>query len=109
MRRFVFTVAVFAVAVAGWAQVIPDPVVRAERSDGTEPAFALPPETTGGVIVEYVAPPVTRSAGKTAINYRATFTRFRNDLVTIVNAGRAGKSALAPPEIHREYFVVLNG
>ncbi|MEA2164866.1 MAG: hypothetical protein QOK37_2993 [Thermoanaerobaculia bacterium] len=109
MRRFAVVVAVYAFAVSGWAQVVPDQSMRIEMSDGTVTTLAPQFEPAGGVIVEFAAPPAVLNAGKSAIDYRATFSRFRNDLATIVNAGRAGKSALATPEIRREYFVVFNG
>ncbi len=106
MRRFAVAVAVLAVTIAASAQF------RAERADGTEIAIPSSAEKTNGVIVEFIAPPAAIAAissGKTAVaDYQATFTRFRNDLGTILNAGRSGKTAIDVP-IRRQYFVVFNG
>jgi len=111
MRRSIVSVVVFAIAIAASAQWSADNQLHFERADGTE--VAIPPqyEPTGGVIVEFVAPPIAlaaKSANKTAIDYQATFTRFRNDLGTIVNAKSAGKTAIEVP-IRYEYSVVFNG
>lgn len=116
MRRFAVAVVVFAVAIAASAQSIADSQFHVERADGTEIAIPAMAERTNGVsigvIVEFVAPPVALAAsgaGKTAIaDYQATFTRFRNDLATILKGNRAGKSAIEA-QIRREYFVVFNG
>ncbi len=117
MRRFAVVVAVvvFSVGIAARAQsigqAIADPQLHVEMGDGTEIAMPLQAEETNGVIVEFVAPPAAVaaiSAGKSTIDYQATFTRFRNDIGAILNAGRAGKSAIEP-QIRSEYFVVFNG
>ena len=112
MSRFAVAVVVLAVALAASAQSIADSQFHVERADGTEIAIMSQSETTNGVIVEFVAPPVAvaaSSAGKTAIaDYQAMFSRFRNDLATILNGNRAGKSAIEA-QIRREYFVVFNG
>lgn len=106
MRRFAVAVAVLAVTIAASAQF------RAERADGTEIAIPSSSEKTNGVIVEFMAPPAAIAAissGKTAVaDYQSTFTRFRNDLGTILNARRSGKTATDVP-IRRQYFVVFNG
>ena len=109
MRQFAIVVAVLAIAISSSAQLTADSQVRAERADGTE--VVLPPgaEPSSGFIVEFVAPPVAANAGaKTAIDYQATFTRFRNDFATILNAKRSGKTAL-DAEIRREFSIVFNG
>jgi subtilisin family serine protease len=108
MRRFAVAAFVVAVAVAARAQFDSDPRLRIEMCDGSTLAGPQQPETAHGQIVEFVAPPAAISAGKTAVDYKATFTRFRNDLSAIVNAKRAAKTAITP-EIRREYFVVFNG
>jgi len=112
MRRFAVAVVVLAVSLAASAQSIADSQFHVERADGTEIAIPSQSEATNGVIVEFVAPPVAvaaSSAGKTAIaDYQAMFSRFRNDLSTILNGNRAGKSAIEA-QIRREYFVVFNG
>jgi len=116
MRRIAIAVVVFAVAIAApmpsIGQSIAETQFHVERADGTEVAIPAMDERTNGVIVEFVAPPVAaaaNSAGKTAIaDYQATFTRFRTDLGTILNANRAGKTA-TEVQIRREYFVAFNG
>jgi subtilisin family serine protease len=107
MSRFAVAAFVVAVAVAAGAQVDSDRL-RIEMRDGSTIAVPQQWEPSNGQIVEFVAPPAAISAGKTAVDYQATFTRFRNDLSAIVNAKRAAKSAITP-EIRREYFVVFNG
>jgi subtilisin family serine protease len=109
MRRFAIVIAVFAIAISASAQFIADSNVRAERADGTE--VILPPgaEPSHGFIVEFVAPPVAaNAAAKTAIDYQAGFTRFRNDFANILNAKRSAKTAMQP-EIRREFSLVFNG
>jgi subtilisin family serine protease len=116
MHRFAVAVVVIAVALAApmksTGQAIADRQFHVEMRDGTEIAIPSQSEATNGVIVEFIAPPAAmaaRSAGKTAVeDYRATFTRFRADVATILNASRAGKSAIEP-RIRREYFVIFNG
>ncbi len=113
MRRFAVAAVVFAAAVSASAQFIADSQFHFERADGTEVAIPSQAETDGAttnrVIVEFVAPPAAiAAAGKTAIDYQATFTRFRNDLGTILNASRSGKTAIEV-QIRRQYFVVFNG
>src|SRR5258706_5177441 len=107
MRRFAVAVAILAVTTAASAQF------RAERADGTEIEIPSSAEKTNGVIVEFIAPPAAIAAigsGKTAVaDYQATFTRFRNDLGTIINSRRSGKTAIDVPPIRRQYFVVFNG
>lgn len=107
MRRFAVAVLVVGVAFGALAQVDSDRL-QIEMRDGSTIAVPQQWEASNGQIVEFVAPPAAISAGKTAVDYQATFTRFRNDLSAIVNAKRAAKSAIAP-EIRREYFVVFNG
>jgi len=106
MRRFAVAVSVLAVTTAASAQF------RVERADGTEIEIPSSAEKTNGVIVEFIAPPAAIAAissGKTALpDYQATFTRFRDDLGTILNSRRSGKSAIEVP-IRRQYFVVFNG
>jgi subtilisin family serine protease len=108
MPRFAVALVAFAAAAAASAQFVPGSGLHIEMRDGT--AIAVPQQAgeTYGQIVEFVDPPAARSAGKGAVDYQATFARFRNDLGAILNANRAGKSAIAP-EIRREYFVVFNG
>ena len=112
MRRFEVAVVVLAVAMAASAQSIADSQFHVERADGTEITIPSQSEATNGVIVEFIAPPAAmaaQSAGKTSIDdYRATFTRFHTDVAAILNASRAGKSAIEPI-INRQYFVVFNG
>jgi subtilisin family serine protease len=109
MRQFAIVVAVLAIAISASAQVVADSQVRAERADGTEVVLPSVAEHGNGFIVEFVAPPVTaNAAAKTAIDYKATFTRFRNDFATILNAKRSGKSAIEA-EVRREFFVAFNG
>ncbi|MEA2235939.1 MAG: minor extracellular serine protease Vpr [Thermoanaerobaculia bacterium] len=108
MRHFAMSVFVFAAASVAAAQFAPDAGLRVEMRDGTSIAVPRQAEETYGQIVEFVAPPAARSAGKSAVDYQATFARFRDDLGAILNANRAGKSAIVP-EIRREYFVVFNG
>lgn len=117
MRRFAVAAAVFAAAIAvpmkSTGQSIVGWQFQVERADGTEVALPLmTAANTNGVIVEFVAPPVAaaaNSAGKATIaDYQATFSRFRSDLSTIVNANRAGKSAI-DVQIRRQYYVVFNG
>jgi subtilisin family serine protease len=106
MRRFAVAVVVFAVAITAPAQF------RIENADGTETTIPSHSEASHGFIVEFVAPPAAiaaNGAGKTAIaDYQATFARFRNDLGTILNAKRSGKTAV-DVLIRRQYFVVFNG
>jgi subtilisin family serine protease len=109
MRQSAIFVVVLAIAISASAQFVADSQVRAERADGTE--VVLPPgaEPSRGFIVEFVAPPIAaNAAAKTAIDYQAGFTRFRNDFANILNAKRSAKTALEP-EIRREFFVVFNG
>jgi subtilisin family serine protease len=109
MRQSAIVVVVLAFAVSASAQFVADSQVRAERADGTE--IVLPPvaEPSRGFIVEFVAPPVAaNAAAKTAIDYQAGFTRFRNDFANILNAKRSAKTAMEP-EIRREFSVVFNG
>ena len=111
MRPLLAAAVIAVAATAASAQTIPDQAFRAERADGTEITIPAMAESTNGVIVEFVAPPAvvaSHSAFKTAIDYQATFTRFRNDLGTILNANRSGKTAIEV-QIRREYFVVFNG
>jgi len=109
MRQFAISIVVAAIGVAASAQVVADQQFRVERADGTEIVLPSQSEPAIGFIVEFVAPPVTaNAAAKTAIDYQATFTRFRNDLSTIVNAKRSGKTAV-DAEIRREYSIVFNG
>jgi len=111
MRSIVLTVVVVATAIAASAQWSADNQLHFERADGTEVVMPQQDEPTGGLIVEFVAPPIAiaaKSASKTAIDYQATFTRFRDDLGTIVNARRAGKTAI-DVQIRHEYSVVFNG
>jgi subtilisin family serine protease len=109
MRQFAIVVAVLVVAISASAQIVADSQVRAERADGTEVVLPSVAEPSNGFIVEFVAPPVAaNAAAKTAIDYKATFTRFRNDFATILNAKRSGKSAIEA-EVRREFFVVFNG
>jgi subtilisin family serine protease len=104
MRRFAVAIVVLAVAITASAQF------RVENADGTETTIPSHAETSHGFIVEFSAPPITaNSAGKTAIaDYQATFARFRNDLGTILNARRSGKTAI-DVSIRRQYYVVFNG
>jgi subtilisin family serine protease len=108
MRQFAAVIVVFAIAVAATAQVVADSQFHAERADGTEIVIPSQAEPGSGYIVEFVAPPAAKAAGKTAVDYQATFTRFRNDLATILNAKRSGKTAI-DTAIRREFFVVFNG
>jgi subtilisin family serine protease len=109
MRQFAIVIVVLAVAVAASAQFVADSQFHAERADGTEVVIPSQSEAGSGFIVEFVAPPAAATvAGKTAVDYQATFTRFRNDLATILNAKRSGKTAVAA-EIRREFFIVFNG
>jgi subtilisin family serine protease len=112
MRQFAVALAICAVAVAASAQFVADSQFHIENADGSEVVFPAMAEATKGVIVEFVAPPASvaaRAAGKTAIaDYQATFARFRNDVGSILNANRSGKTAIEVP-IRREYFVVFNG
>jgi subtilisin family serine protease len=111
MRRLVVTLVVFATAIAAAAQWSADNQLHFERADGTEVVISPQAEPAGGVIVEFIAPPIAvaaKSAAKTAIDYQAGVTRFRNDLATIVNAKRAGKTAI-DVQIREEYSVVFNG
>ena len=109
MRQFAVAVAVLAVAVSASAQLITDSQFHAERADGTEVAFPSQSEAPSGFIIEFVAPPAAANiAGKTAVDYKATFARFRNDLATILNAKRNGKMAI-DVEVRREFSVVFNG
>jgi len=115
MRQFAVAVAVLAVAVSASAQLTIDSQFRAERADGTEATFPSQSEPASGFIVEFVAPPAAANvAGKTAVDYQATFTRFRNDLATILNAQRSGKTTVSgktaiDAEVRREFSVVFNG
>jgi subtilisin family serine protease len=108
MHRFAVAFVVFAAAAAASAQFATGSGLRIEMRDGSEICVPQQAGETYGQIVEFVDPPAARSAGKRAVDYQATFARFRNDLGAILNANRAGKSAIAP-EIRREYFVVFNG
>jgi subtilisin family serine protease len=109
MRRSAIVIVVFAIAVSASAQFIADSHVRAELADGTEIVLPPGPEPSRGFIVEFVAPPVAaNAAAKTAIDYQAGFTRFRNDFANILNAKRSAKTAMEP-EIKREFSVVFNG
>jgi subtilisin family serine protease len=109
MRQSAIVVAVLAIAISASAQVTADSQIRAERADGTEIVLPATAEPANGFIVEFVAPPMAaKAAGKTAIDYKATFTRFRNDFATILNAKRSGKTAIEA-EVRREFFVVFNG
>ncbi|MEA2327175.1 MAG: minor extracellular serine protease Vpr, partial [Thermoanaerobaculia bacterium] len=108
MRQSAIVFAVFAIAISASAQFIADSQFHAERADGSEVVFPSQAEPGNGFIVEFVAPPAAKIAGKTAIDYKATFTRFRNDLATILNAKRSGKTAI-DAEIRREFFIVFNG
>jgi Subtilisin-like serine proteases len=111
MRQFAILVAVVAIAVAAQAQFTTDSQFHAERADGTEVVLPSQSEPASGFIVEFVAPPAATAAkiaGKTIIDYQATFTRFRNDLATILNAKRSGKTAV-DAEIRREFSIVFNG
>src|SRR5438270_2146714 len=108
MRQFAMFIAVLATAVAASAQFTADSQLHAERADGTEIVLPLQAEPGSGFIVEFVAPPSAVAAGKTAVDYKATFARFRNDLGTILNAKRSGKTAI-DPEIRREFSIVFNG
>jgi len=115
MRQSAIAIVVLAIAVSASAQFVADSQVRADRADGTE--VVLPPaaEPSNGFIVEFVAPPVAaNAAAKTAIDYQATFTRFRNDFATILNAKRSSKTTVSgktamSAEIRREFSIVFNG
>ena len=115
MRQFAVSLVVSAIGVAASGQVIADQQFHAERADGTEIVFPSQTEPANGFIVEFVAPPVAANvAAKTAIDYQATFTRFRNDLTAILNAPRSGKTTVSgktalEAAIRREFFVVFNG
>src|SRR3954471_7316685 len=109
MRQFAIVLVVVAVAVAASAQLVADQQLRAERADGTEVIIPSQSEPASGFIVEFVAPPAAANvAAKTTIDYKATFTRFRTDLATILNAHRSGKTAV-DAEIRREFSIVFNG
>jgi subtilisin family serine protease len=111
MRQSVIAAAVVAIAIAmsASAQYVADSQVRAERADGTEAVLPQAPELGNGYIVEFVAPPVAaNAAAKTAVDYQATFTRFRNDFAAVLNAKRSAKTAIAA-EVRREFFVAFNG
>jgi subtilisin family serine protease len=108
MRRFAVAVFLLAGAISASAQFLADSQFRIEKPDGTEISMPAMPAPTNGVIVEFVAPPAAISAGKSIAGYQATFARFRNDLGTILNGERAGKTADGI-EIRRQYFVVFNG
>ena len=115
MRQFAVAVAVLAIAFSASAQFTADSQFRAERADGTEIVLPSQSEPASGFIVEFVAPPAAANvAGKTAIDYKAAFTRFRNDLATILNATRSGKTTVSgktavDAEVRREFSVVFNG
>jgi len=115
MRQFAVAVAVVAIAVSASAQLTADSQFHAERADGTEVVFPSQSEPASGFIVEFVAPPAAANiAGKTAVDYQATFTRFRNDLATILNAQRSSKTTVSgktaiDAEVRREFSVVFNG
>jgi len=108
MRHFAVAAFVFAVAISASAQFLADSQFRSEKPEGTEIVMPAMPAPASGVIVEFVAPPAAINAGKGVIDYQAAFARFRNDLGTILNGDRAGKSA-AEVEIRHEYSVVFNG
>jgi subtilisin family serine protease len=109
MRQFAVVIVVLAIAVAASAQLTADSSFRAERADGTEIVIPSQSEPASGYIVEFVAPPAAaNAAAKTAIDYQATFTRFRNDLAAILNTKRSGKTAI-DAQIRREYSIVFNG
>jgi subtilisin family serine protease len=108
MRQFAIVIVVLAIAVAASAQFNADTQFHAERADGTEVVIPSQAEPGNGFIVEFVAPPAAKAAGKTAIDYKATFTRFRADLATILNAKRSGKTAV-DAEVRREFSIVFNG
>jgi subtilisin family serine protease len=109
MRQSAIVVVVLAIAISASAQFVADSQVRAERADGTEIVLPSMAEPSRGFIVEFVAPPIAaNAAAKTAIDYQATFTRFRNDFATILNAKRSAKTAMQP-EIRREFSIVFNG
>jgi subtilisin family serine protease len=111
MRQFATVIIVLAIAVAASAQLVADSQFHAERADGTEVVIPSQAEPGSGFIVEFVAPPAATAAkvaGKTVIDYQATFSRFRSDLAAILNAKRSGKTAI-DVEIRREFFVVFNG
>ena len=109
MRQFAVVIAVLAIAVAASAQLTADSQFHAERADGTEVVIPSRAEPASGFIVEFVAPSAAANvAAKTAIDYQATFTRFRNDLSTILNTKRSGKTAV-DAEIRHEFSIVFNG
>src|SRR4051794_30047480 len=109
MRQFAVVVGILAVAVSASAQFVADSQFHAERADGTEVVMPAVAEPEHGFIVEFVAPPAAANvARKTAVDYQATFTRFRNDFTTILNAKRSGKTAV-DAGIRREFSIVFNG
>src|SRR3954453_1337244 len=109
MRQFAIAIVVFALAVAASAQFVADSQFHAERADGTEVVMPAVAEPANGFIVEFGAPPAAANvARKTVVDYQATFTRFRNDFATILNAKRSGKTAIEA-EIRREFSIVFNG
>jgi hypothetical protein len=79
-----------------------DPHVRAETRDGQELVFEVAePAVISGVIVEFRDPPLcllrNRSAKSAMADYRAAFTRFRQDTASISK------------QIRYEYFEAFNG
>jgi subtilisin family serine protease len=111
MHRFAVAVLIVAVASGVLAQFVPDSRFHIEKSDGTEITFPSMTDDSSGTIIEFFAPPVAatvHSAAKTAVDYQATFTRFRTDLETILNRNGSAKAAV-DASIRRSYFVAFNG
>lgn len=112
MRRLPAVAFAVAVTTSAFAQLTYDRDIHVELADGRDVAVPLgAQETTGGYIVEFVAPPAaiaSQLAGKATIDYAANLKRFRADLTAIAQH-RAGKAAIEQPEIRREYFVAFHG
>src|SRR5881394_2606888 len=110
MKRIASIAVAVLVTASAFGQTTFDTNIRIEKADGTIDLIPTVAAPLDSVIVEFRdAPLAVAQAGKTALpDYRATFTRFRQDLAGIVNAGRAGKSTLTP-EVRWEYFRVFNG
>jgi subtilisin family serine protease len=112
MKRCAAVLLVVFAAVSALAQTDFDTSFRIEKADGTTVAIPMAAPPLDSVIVEFRDAPLAAAAaraGKTALpDYRAAFTRFREDLAAIEGLRRAGKTAVTA-DVRWEYFRLFNG
>ena len=108
MRQFAIAVVVLGIAVAASAQVSPISSFTRSGRTGRKSSFRRSRKRPADSSSNSSPLPGSERRGEDGHRLQSTFTRFRTDLATILNAKRSGKTAI-DAEIRREFFIVFNG